>query len=224
MMIDYSSDVPSPVDVLVEYLYSHHSDVGASILGDIVNAHVFPGDGDAITEICRRHLKHLPKRSLEEALEIAEIQADVVPDVYIKPNVAVYTYAAYAMYRIWRDGIEGKSDCYERVCKWLKGGVVKVEHEGLVARRAASIRNSLVVDRSSLEDFASSAVAVYDVMTAMEVIPRGGSRFESFSKGLQYLMTVYSVRTGKFPEPRYSDASSYVFRQMMKQGKIGVKR
>ena len=68
--------MPTPLDTLAEYLHSHKSWTSAKILGDIVGGKKLPADGGEVIEICGHYLKHLPRRSREEALDIAKRQVD----------------------------------------------------------------------------------------------------------------------------------------------------
>lgn len=204
---------PKPLDVLVEYLYGHKSDVGESILGDIVSMKMLPYDGEEIIEICGRHLNHLPRRTREESCNIAKMQVDRPIEMWITPNVAAYTYAAHAEHREFRDSLNEQVEIYRKSRDWLKAREVKDEHVQFLNSRLHGLHVSLYVKNESLMDSAVSAVAVYDVMTAMEVIPGHKDLFESFMRRLDYLRSVYAVRTGGSPDFVRSEVFAYVFRK-----------
>ena len=206
--------VPKPLDVLIEYLRWHKGGVVEGMLSDIVGGGVLPYDGGKIIEICGRHLKHLPDRARDESLRIARMQVDKPIKEHVTPNVVVYTYAAHAEHRKFRDELYERVGAYKKMYDWLNSGVVKSEHMPVLKKRLSRLHNGLHVKNDSLMDSAVSAVAVYDVMTAMEVVPRDGMLSESFTERLDYLASVYAVRTYRSPDTNGSEVLTYVFRQV----------
>lgn len=209
-----STWVPTPLDVLVEYLHGHRGSVVECILGDIVSGDMLPYDGEEIIEICGRHLKHLPNRTRDESLRIAKMQVDKPLKERVTPNVVVYTYAAHIEHRKFRDDLRDRVVAYKKMYDWLNSGAVKPEHMPMLKERLSSLHNDLHVRNESLMDSAVSAVAVYDVMTALEVVPMGRMLFETFTKRLDYLASVYAVRAHRSPDTNGSDVLTYVFRQV----------
>lgn len=204
---------PTPLDVLVEYLRGHRGDVVEGILVDIVSSKMLPYDGEEIIKICGRHLKHLPNRSREESLEIAKMQVDKPIVECVTPNILVYTYAAYVEHRKFRDDLSKRITVCRKVHDWLNSGAINPDDISVIKRRLNDLYGSLHVKNESLMDSAVSAVAVYDVMTALEVVPRGRDLFESFMKRLNYLASVYAVRNYRSPDTNGSEVFTYIFRQ-----------
>lgn len=204
--------MPTPLDTLIDYLYSHRSWTSVNILWDIVGAKSLPADGEGVIEICGRHLKHLPRRSREEALDIAKRQVDQSVDSCVMANAAVYTYAAHAKHRALREEVRERTCVYDGLRDWLKSTKVDQGHVKIISDRLDASRIGLYVKEVELDDSAVFAVAVYDVMTAMDVIGEEELLTERLLHTLRYLKAVYSVRTGTAPDGRGSEVCSYVLR------------
>ena len=211
--VDMNTWMPTPLDTLIEYLYSHRSWTSAKILWDIVGVKRLPANGVEVIEICGRHLKHLPRRSREEALDIAKRQVDQPVDSCVRANAAVYTYAAHAKHRVLREDVQECTRVYESLRDWLKSAKVDHGHVKILADRLDTSRIGLYVKEVELDDSAVFAVAVYDVMTAMDVIGEEEPLTERLLHTLRYLKTVYSVRAGRAPDAYGSEVSSYVLRR-----------
>lgn len=204
--------IPTPLDTLADYLYSHRSWTSAKILRDIVGGKKLPADGGEVIEICGRYLNHLPRRSREEALDIAKRQVDQSVDSWVKPNVSVYTYAAHAKHRALREEVQERTYVYEGLRDWLKLAEVSHDHVKIFADGLDASRIGLYVKEVELDDSAVFAVAVYDVMTVMDVIGEEEPLTEKLLHTMRYLKTVYSVRVGRGVDEYGSDVSSYVLR------------
>ena len=209
-----STWMPKPLDVLVEYLRWHKGSVVEGILGDIVGSDMLPYDGEEIIKICGRHLKHLPNRTRDESLRIAKMQVDKTINGHVIPSVDVYTYAAHIEHRKFRDELHERIETCKKVYDWLNSGAVKPENMPVLKMRLIDLHSGLYVKNESLMDSAVSAVAVYDVVTAMEVVPRGRMLFESFTNRLGYLASVYAVRTCRSPDTNGCEVTTYVSRQV----------
>lgn len=212
MSNNLSAWVPTPLDTLIDYLYSHRSWTSVKILWDIVSGKRLPADGVEVIEICGLHLEHLPRRSREEALDIAKRQVDQPVDSCVRANVAVYTYAAHAKHRVLRDEVQERTRVYDGLRDWLKSTKVDQGHVKILSDRLDASRIGLYVKEVELDDSAVFAVAVYDVMTAMDVIGEEEPLTERLLHTLRYLKTVYSVRTGRSPDAYGGEVSSYVLR------------
>lgn len=204
--------MPTPLDTLIDYLYSHRSWTSVKILRDVVCEKRLPADGEGVIEICGRHLKHLPRRSREEALDIAKRQVDQSVDSCVMANAAVYTYAAHARHRALRDDVQKRTRVHEGLCDWLRSTKVDKGHVKILTDRLDASRIGLYVKEVELDDSAVFAVAVYDVMMAMDVIGEEEPLTERLLHTLRYLKTVYSVRTGRLPDAYDGEVSSYVLR------------
>lgn len=209
---DMNTWIPTPLDTLIEYLYSHRSWTSANMLWDIVGGKRLPGDVSDVIEICSRHLKHLPRRSREEALDIAKRQVDQPVDSCVRLNAAVYTYAAHAKHRALREEVQERTYVYKCLRDWLKETKVDQGHVKILADGLDASRIGLYVKEVELDDSAVFAVAVYDVMTAMDVIGEEEPLTERLLHTLRYLKAVYAVRVGRSPDVYSCEVSSYVLR------------
>lgn len=204
--------MPTPLDTLADYLHSHRSWTSAKILSDIVGGKRLPADGVEVIEICGRYLNHLPRRSREEALDIAKRQVDQFIGSWVKPNVAVYTYAAHARHRALREEVRWRTYVYDGLRDWLKETKIDQGHVKIFTDRLDASRIGLYVKEVELDDSAVFAVAVYDVMTAMDVIGEEEPLTERLLHTLRYLKSVYAVRVGRSPDAYSGEVSSYVLR------------
>ena len=214
MLNNWNTWVPKPLDVLVEYLRGHKGSVVEGMLIDIVDSNTLPCDGEVIIEVCGRHLKHLPNRTRKESLRIAKMQVDMTIEGWIRPGVVAYTYAAHAEHRKLRDELHKRVEVGEEMCDWLNSGVVTPKHMPVLKKRLSRLHDGLYGKKDSMIDSAVAAVAVYDVMTAMEVVPKGEGLFESFTRRLAYLSSVYAVRNYRSPKTNGNEVLTYVSRQV----------
>ena len=218
-MTDY---VPSPLDALVEYICSTHSDIGVEILGDIVDDTVLPREASRLLRICKRHLPGVPTRSPEEIATITRAQFLRGVDPVTRDKLAVYRYAAYEEYRTLLDGIARMEEFISESSKLLEVKELNNSQRFHVDNIIDDMEDMVESKKKGAVSSAGMAVVVCDVMRALDDILEDVPVAETLLRTVDCYARVYSVRTCRLCWYDRARIWSYVLRRNRK-GIVGVK-
>lgn len=196
MVNSFTSRAPTPLDALVEYICINRFDIGEKILEDILDSLPLPYGADEIKKVCGEYLlPSLPRRTGEEALAIANVQARRGVNRSSGSGVSVYKYAAYTCYRALLREIDDREKYISESLFLVKNGYIKESHVWTTTNVIDDVREIVESKRKLLRPMAENAVAVCDVITALDDVHSCSVDGSESSDVFRRLAYTYAVRT-----------------------------
>lgn len=147
---------------------------------------------------------------MEEVATIARLHVMRDAEYHNKVNAAMYKYAAYARYRELLGEIADIEGFILDSQELLKDGEIDSSHRFYVENVIDDMREEIQRKKKSMVAYAEAAVAVSDVMTALDDIRDDSPKWESFLRSIERFRKVYLVRACKLRRYGNTAVWSYI--------------